>query len=89
MNATYYCVCCGYDTLDEKPPGTWQICPVCFWEDDMAQFNDPNYAGGANKSSLIEARKNFEKFGASEEHLKNEVRKPKNTERRKFNWDID
>ena len=26
------CLCCGYRTLDER--GVFDICPVCFWEDD-------------------------------------------------------
>lgn len=26
------CLCCGYRTLDER--GIFDICPVCFWEDD-------------------------------------------------------
>src|SRR5579885_3179586 len=28
----YSCPCCGYKTLDER--GGYDICPVCFWEDD-------------------------------------------------------
>ena len=30
----YQCPCCGHYTLDDKPDNTFQICPVCFWEDD-------------------------------------------------------
>lgn len=72
----YPCPCCKYLTLSEKPPGTFLICPVCYWEDDEIQFNDPLYEGGANKESLKQARENFQKFGAiSKEFVKN-VRKP-------------
>ena len=28
----YKCLCCGYRTLDTR--GEYDICPVCFWEDD-------------------------------------------------------
>ncbi len=28
----YACPCCGCLTLDER--GEYDICPVCFWEDD-------------------------------------------------------
>ena len=28
----YKCLCCGYRTLDER--GDYDICPVCFWEDE-------------------------------------------------------
>src|SRR5947199_236274 len=68
--------CCGYYTLDEEPPGTFLICPVCFWEDDNVQFSDHDYAGGANRVSLNEARKNFREFGASEKRVVKMVRPP-------------
>ncbi len=69
--------------MGDEPPGTYEICPVCFWEDDPVQFNDPNYAEGANEVSLKEARKNFRKFGASTEGVKDEVRPPLDSERLK------
>ncbi|WP_425493889.1 CPCC family cysteine-rich protein [Dyella silvatica] len=50
----YYCPCCGSKTIDE--PGVYEICDVCNWEDDPAQSSDPDYAGGANRISLNEAR---------------------------------
>lgn len=53
----YQCPCCGNRTLKEQPPGTYEICPVCNWEDDEIQFNDPTYAGGANELCLNDARK--------------------------------
>ena len=28
----YQCLCCGYWTLESR--GEYDICPVCFWEDD-------------------------------------------------------
>ena len=36
------CVCCGNYTINEEPPGTFEICPVCFWEDDNVQFDNPD-----------------------------------------------
>jgi hypothetical protein len=39
--------------------GTYNICNVCFWEDDGVQFHDIDYEGGANKVSLNQARQNF------------------------------
>ncbi len=27
---TYTCPCCGYQTLNEKPPGTYDIYSICF-----------------------------------------------------------
>ena len=71
----YACPCCGYLTFGEMPIGTFNICPVCFWEDDLVQKKDPEYAGGANEVSLNKAKANFLKFGSStEDHLLN-VRK--------------
>ena len=61
----YPCPCCGYLTLDEEPPGTFDICPVCGWEDDNVQFDDPSFQGGANRVSLMQARRNFLTIGAS------------------------
>lgn len=75
-NEQYACPCCGYMTLDERPPGTFDICSVCFWEDDRQQFEDPDLAGGANRVSLREARENFKRFGAREERFRHEVRSP-------------
>jgi hypothetical protein len=62
----YACPCCDSLTLTEAPPGTHAICPVCNWEDDLVQFRDLDYTGGANKPSLREARANFRRLGASD-----------------------
>ena len=72
----YPCPCCGYLTLGEKPPGTYLMCEVCFWEDDEVQYRDPCYEGGANEVSLKEARLNFSTFGASEKRFLKFVRPP-------------
>jgi hypothetical protein len=72
----YKCLCCGYLTLTEEPPGSFEICPVCNWEDDLVQGTDPDFAGGANHVSLSQARKNFATFGAATEDAKERVRKP-------------
>ena len=71
----YTCFCCGFKTLTEQPPGSFEICPVCFWEDDPAQAANPSLAGGANKVSLSEARQNFLSFGASSRDVLNSVRR--------------
>ncbi|MEG0856834.1 MAG: CPCC family cysteine-rich protein [Terrisporobacter sp.] len=52
----YACPCCGNLSLDEKSPGTFEICNICGWEDDEVQYNEPDYEGGANKISLNKAR---------------------------------
>ena len=71
----FYCECCGFNTLNEKPNGTYQICNTCFWEDDPIQRNEPNYEGGANRVSLNQAKKNFAEFGACERDMIKNVSK--------------
>jgi hypothetical protein len=70
----YTCPCCGFIVFSE-PPGSYDICPICFWEDDDVQLRFP-LAGGANKVCLIEAQKNFLALGVCEERLQAHVRKP-------------
>lgn len=72
---SFACPCCGYLTFDEEPPGTFEICPVCNWEDDEVQFRDPSYEGGANEVSLDQSRKNFLSFGAIDKESLGSVRK--------------
>lgn len=56
--------------------GPYDICPVCFWEDDPFQFNDSTDENGANKVSLIQGQKNFIDFGACERETIENVRRP-------------
>ncbi|MBA3471544.1 MAG: hypothetical protein H0T53_18060 [Herpetosiphonaceae bacterium] len=70
----YPCPCCGFLTLEER--GCWDICDVCFWEDDPLQADDPKFWGGANKMSLYEAQVAYKEIGAKEERVKQYVRSP-------------
>lgn len=79
-NKKYKCPCCGFYTFEERPNGNYDICPVCFWEDDPIQLKDQLYAGGANKISLVQARENYIKFGACSEEMIPYVRKPRKDE---------
>lgn len=62
-------------SVDEEPGGTYEICPVCCWEGDSIQNEEPDYDGDANGISLNEAKENFAKFGSKQEYAK-DVRKP-------------
>ncbi|MFD6183411.1 CPCC family cysteine-rich protein [Streptomyces goshikiensis] len=75
MNDRYPCPCCGHRVLDAMP-GSYEICPVCFWEDDEVQIRWPTMDGGANKVSLIEAQRNYQDFGAGDQHGRQYVRPP-------------
>lgn len=70
------CPCCEYLVYPSPAMGDFDICPVCFWEDDSVQRRSPDYSGGANRPSLLEAKANFRKYGASEERFQKYVRDP-------------
>ena len=74
-NEKYRCPCCGYKTLD-PPPHYYEICEVCYWQDNIQQFDRPDYVGGPNRVSLNEARANFRKFGAKDEEHIGDTRPP-------------
>jgi hypothetical protein len=76
----YPCPCCGYLTLGER--GGYEICAVCFWEDDGQSDVDADVVfGGPNRDlSLSQARQNFRTFGASDRSRLHHVRKPRNDE---------
>lgn len=82
----YPCPCCGYKTFDVPANGSYDICPVCFWEDDPVQLKNPDYVGGANHISLRQAQKNFLEFGACEKNMKSHVRAPREDEARDEDW---
>ncbi len=50
-------------TLEERSPSTYDMCPICFWEDGLVQFRDPTSCCGTNGVSFAEARENFESIG--------------------------
>ena len=56
------CPCCGYPTLGER--GGYEICELCWWEDDGQDDADADIEqGGPNHGySLTEARENFMRF---------------------------
>ena len=75
MCRKYPCPCCGFLTL--KTHGEYDVCPVCYWEDDPTQSADTKNSEGANHISLFEARSNYIHFGACEVDMKPYVREPK------------
>ncbi len=80
MPQKYKCPCCSYFTL-EDPPGHFDICEVCYWEDDNIQRDDPNSWGGANGPSLNDARRNYLEFGCSDRQHLAMVRPPRDEEK--------
>ena len=69
----YTCPCCGYKTRSYEDYGSYEICKICFWEDDAFQVENPDTDMGANPISLRQAQKNFKEFGACEKDMKRHV----------------
>lgn len=78
------CACCGYDTVEER--GNYEICPICFWEDDPVQFAHPHLGGGANKMSLRQGQKNYIDFGACDIEMLKHTRKPTADDHKSQDW---
>jgi len=72
------CPCCGRLTIEE--PGDYDLCPVCFGEDDPSQSADPTVTGGANGYSLESGRQSYRAIGASSPTFLKKVRKPRAAE---------
>lgn len=72
--ANVRCLCCGSRTL--TTPGTFELCPVCWWQDDGQDDTDADVVrGGANGLlSLTAARANFRAYGASDPRFVPHVR---------------
>ena len=73
------CPCCGSRTLGER--AAYEICRVCWWEDDGQDNNQADIImGGPNKNiSLTLGRYNFIKFGLFNPNRKDlmKLREPK------------
>ena len=69
------CPCCGHKTLASR--GEYDICPVCFWEDDPEAYSAPEETLGCNGVSLARAQRNYQAFGACTEAMLPHVRAPR------------
>nr|WP_227467119.1 CPCC family cysteine-rich protein [Nocardioides lijunqiniae] len=85
VSTAHPCACCGHVVFNE-PPGSYEICPVCFWEDDAVQLRWPTYEGGANGPSLIDSQRAYATDGAMECRFTDIVRPPTEGEPLDPNW---
>jgi len=81
----YPCPCCGYRVF-ARQPGSSEQCPICRWEDDLAQLRFPRLPGSANHVSLEDAQQNFVACGAAERRNVAAVRAPFEGEARESGW---
>jgi len=81
----YPCPCCGYYVF-RFPPGYHGVCPICHWEDDLAQLRFPLMPGSANHVSLVQGQKNFASCGAAEKRNAGVARPPQPDESRDRDW---
>jgi hypothetical protein len=80
IEVRYRCPCCLYKTLEA--PGTLQLCPVCWWEDDGQEDEDASEVRLTvnGQLSLNQARSNYRQFGAAHPRFLPYVRKPESAE---------
>lgn len=79
------CPCCGY-LVNSLPPGYHEVCPICLWEDDLAQLRFMEMPGSANHVSLLEGQKNYATCGAAEKRNADNAREPFAEEQRELEW---
>ncbi|MEN8177869.1 MAG: CPCC family cysteine-rich protein [Pseudomonadota bacterium] len=65
MQDKFPCPCCGHLVFDREP-GYHQTCPICLWEDELAQLRFPAMPGISNSVSLVDAQINYQRIGVAE-----------------------
>jgi hypothetical protein len=69
-----------------QQPGGHEKCPICQWEDDLAQLRFPRLPGSSNHVSLEDAQQNFVRCGAAERRNAARSRSPAHDESRDEGW---
>jgi hypothetical protein len=77
VDPAYRCPCCRHQTLYER--GGFEICPVCYWEDDGQDDRDADAIrwGPNGPVSLTQARGNYAADGVFDAKFRENVRPPR------------
>ena len=59
MSNEHNCPVCDKHTFSCHD--SFEVCPICGWEDDELQCDEPDYEGGANTESLNQAKDEWNK----------------------------
>lgn len=78
------CPCCGHHSVHE--PFGYDLCWICFWEDDPHELRWPDWDGGANSKTLIESQQTYAEIGAMDEVFLGKVRQPTEAEPLDDEW---
>lgn len=81
----YPCPCCGH-LVFATPPGSHRTCPICLWQDNLAQLRFPLMPSAGNAVSLVEAQHNYADCGAAERRNAAMGREPLDGEPREAGW---
>lgn len=74
------CLCCEFITIPNNGDALTYICPVCFWEIDLFIQSDDEASDQNHGLTLLDARKNYKRFGAVLLSLKEHCRQPREYE---------
>ena len=69
-----FCPCCGYRTLSPGQPGSYEVCEICSWLDDLVRFYHLETQSDCNHISLSQARQNITEYGACLPGVDEEIR---------------
>ena len=61
----FACPCCLYQTLTRH--AEYEICPLCFWEDDGA--SEPDDYSSPNHMTVAQGQLNFARYGACDQTM--------------------
>jgi hypothetical protein len=81
-----FCPCCGYRTLAPGAPGSYEVCEVCGWLDDLVGFYHPETASDYNHVSLARAREHVRECGACTPEAAESTRAPTDEDERDPNY---